>query len=220
MLDVTAIQQTSPNPASTVKGPNQALGQDQFLALLIAQLKNQDPLNPVDNGEFIAQLAQFSQLEQTQKMTTALNTFIERQDISNNNGLVSLIGHPVSALGSSFSLTSDSPAPLSYVLAGDAANVTVQVLNAAGLPIRTLSMPGQTAGPQTVRWDGKDTTGNPQPPGPYSFTVSATDRNGGAVTSTTLAKGVVTGLRFDNGSPMVVLDTGQVIPPSLILAVQ
>jgi flagellar basal-body rod modification protein FlgD len=219
MLDVTAIQQTSPNPASTVKGPNQALGQDQFLALLIAQLKNQDPLNPVDNGQFIAQLAQFSQLEQAKQMTTALNTFIQRQDISNNNGLVSLIGHPVSALGSSFSLTPGSPVPLSYVLAGDAANVTIQVLNAAGVPVRTLSVPGQTAGTQTVSWDGKDTTGNMQPPGQYSFTVSATDRNGGAVTPTTLAKGVVTGLRFDNGSPMVVLDTGQVIPPSLILAV-
>jgi len=62
MLDVTSIQQTTPNPASTVQGPNQTLGQDQFLALLIAQLKNQDPLSPVDNTQFIAQLAQFSQL--------------------------------------------------------------------------------------------------------------------------------------------------------------
>jgi flagellar basal-body rod modification protein FlgD len=219
MLDVTSIQQTTPNPASTVKDPNQALGQDQFLALLIAQLKNQDPLNPVDNGQFIAQLAQFSQLQETQQMATALNTFIQRQDISNNNGLVSLIGHPVSALGSSFSLTSDSPVPLSYTLAGDAANVTIQVLNAAGVPVRTLSAPGQSAGSQTVRWDGKDNSGNAQPLGPYSFTVSATDRNGGAVTSTPLASGVVTGLRFDNGSPMVVLDTGQVISPSQILAV-
>jgi flagellar basal-body rod modification protein FlgD len=220
MVDVTSIQQTSPNPASTVKGPNQTLGQDQFLALLIAQLKNQDPLNPVDSAEFIAQLAQFSQLEQAKQMTTALNTFIQRQDIANNNGLVSLIGHPVSALGSSFSLIPDSPVPLSYILAGDAANVTIQVLNAAGVPVRTVSAPGQTAGPQTLRWDGKDTTGNMQPSGPYSFTVSATDRNGDAVTSTTLANGVVTGLRFDNGSPMVVLDTGQVIPPSQILAVK
>jgi hypothetical protein len=125
MVDVTSIQQTSPNPASTVKGPNQTLGQDQFLALLIAQLKNQDPLNPVDSAEFIAQLAQFSQLEQAKQMTTALNTFIQRQDIANNNGLVSLIGHPVSALGSSFSLIPDSPVPLSYILAGDAANVTI-----------------------------------------------------------------------------------------------
>jgi flagellar basal-body rod modification protein FlgD len=219
MVDVTAIQQTTPNPAATVKGPNQTLGQDQFLALLIAQLKNQDPLNPVDNTEFIAQLAQFSQLEQAKQMTTALNTFIQRQDIANNNGLVSLIGHPVSALGSSFSLTPNSEVPLSYILAGDAANVTIQVLNAADVPVRTLSTPGQTSGPQTVRWDGKDNSGNALPPGPYSFTVSATDRNGGAVASTTLAKGVVTGLRFDNGSPMVVLDTGQVIPPSLIQAV-
>jgi flagellar basal-body rod modification protein FlgD len=219
MLDVTSIQQTTPNPASTVKDPNQALGQDQFLALLIAQLKNQDPLNPVDNGQFIAQLAQFSQLQETQQMATALNTFIQRQDISNNNGLVSLIGHSVSALGSSFSLTSDSPVPLSYTLAGNAANVTIQVLNAAGVPVRTLSAPGQSVGSQTVRWDGKDNSGNAQPPGQYSFTVSATDRNGGAVTSTTLANGVVTGLRFDNGNPMVQLDTGQVIPPSLILAV-
>jgi flagellar basal-body rod modification protein FlgD len=92
MTDVTAIQQSTAQAQTTVKGPNQTLGQDQFLNLLVAQLKNQDPLKPVDNGEFIAQLAQFSQLEQTKQMTTALNKFIERQDAANTQNLVALFG--------------------------------------------------------------------------------------------------------------------------------
>jgi len=97
MVDVTALQQTDSTQAATVKGPNQTLGQDQFLTLLIAQLKHQDPLNPADNAQFIAQLAQFSQLEQTKQMSSALNQFVSQQTVAQSSSLVGLVGRTVMA---------------------------------------------------------------------------------------------------------------------------
>lgn len=220
MVDVTSIQQTDPKGAAQLKGPDQTLGQDQFLNLLIAQLKHQDPLNPVDNAQFIAQLAQFSQLEQTKQMSTALNAFISQQGIANNNGMVGLIGRQISAAGASTQLGGTGSAPLSYKLAGDAATVTVGITNTAGLPVRTLQLTNQSAGSQTVTWDGRDSAGNALPPGRYSFTVNAADGKGTPVSATTFLTGMVSGLTFENGSPLVVLSTGDSVSPSQILQVR
>lgn len=220
MVDVTSIQQTIPQEETTVKGPNQTLGQDQFLNLLVAQLKNQDPLNPVDNGEFIAQLAQFSQLEQTKQMTTALKAFIERQDAANTQSLVALFGRQVSAAGSTVVLTPGKPTPLSYRLAGDASSVVVQISDAAGLPVRTLPAGSQIAGAQTVTWDGRNDHGNPLPQGQYSFAVAATAGADRPVAATTLQTGMVTGLNFEGGAPKLMLNTGQAIAPAQILEVR
>lgn len=220
MVDVTAIQQSPSQAQTTVKGPNQTLGQDQFLNLLVAQLKNQDPLKPVDNGEFIAQLAQFSQLEQTKQMTTALNKFIERQDAANTQNLVALFGRQVSAAGSTAVLASGKPTTLSYRLGGDASSVVVQVSDAAGIPVRTMSVGSQGAGAQTVTWDGRGDRGNLLPEGRYSFAVVATAGPDRPVAATTLQTGTVTGLNFDGGSPTLMLNTGQTIAPNQILEVR
>ena len=219
MLETSSIQATS-GQAATIKGPNQTLGQDEFLNLLIAQLKNQDPLNPVDNAQFIAQLAQFSQLEQAKQMTTALNTFIQRQDSANATGLVSLIGREVTAMGSSVSLVSGSPVSLSYLLGGNAANVTLQIKNASGATVRTLPFANQVTGTQSVRWDGKDQFGNGLPTGSYSFAVTAAAADGNPVSADAVASGIVTGVRYDQSGPVVVLDSGQSVAPGQILSVR
>jgi flagellar basal-body rod modification protein FlgD len=219
MLETSSIQATS-GQAATIKGPDQTLGQDQFLNLLIAQLKNQDPLNPVDNAQFMAQLAQFSQLEQTKQMTASLNTFIQRQDSANATGLVSFLGREVTAMGSSVSLVSGTPASVSYLLGGNAANVTLQIKNASGVSVRTLTFGNQAAGPQSVRWDGKDQFGNPLPTGSYSFAVTAATADGKPVSADTVASGIVTGDRYDQSGPMVVFDSGQSVAPGQILSVR
>lgn len=220
MIDVTSVQQTNPTTAATVKGPNQALDQDQFLKLLLAQLKHQDPLNPVDNTQFIAQLAQFSQLEQTKQMSSALSKFVTQQNVSNNSSLVGLVGRRVSAAGSSVVLTPGTPAPLSYSLAGEAASVIVQVASASGVPVRAFDLKGQPAGPQTIAWDGKDQNGNTLPAGTYAFTVKATTGKDIPVAATTLQIGQVTAVTFADGIPKIVLNNGQSVAPSQILEVR
>ena len=220
MIDVTSVQQTNPTTAATVKGPNQTLDQDQFLKLLLAQLKHQDPLNPVDNTQFIAQLAQFSQLEQTKQMSSALNKFVTQQNVANNSSLVGLVGRRVSALGSSIALSSGTAAPLSYSLAGEASAVTVQVATATGIPVRTFQLTGQPAGTQTIMWDGKDQSGNQLPTGAYAFTVNATVGKDQPVSATTLQTGQVTAVTFADGTPKIVLSSGQAVTPSQILEVR
>jgi flagellar basal-body rod modification protein FlgD len=218
MLETSSIQAAS-GQATTIKGPDQTLGQDQFLNLLIAQLKNQDPLNPIDNAEFMAQLAQFSQLEQTKQMASSLNAFIDRQDTANATSLVTLLGKHVTALGSEVSLTSGTPVPLSFTLGGSASTATLQILNSAGVPVRTFAGTN-VAGPQNIMWDGKNDAGTTLPNGNYTFSVNAKGPDGAAVSATTQITGVVTSIRYDGKNPVLVFEGGQTVSQSAILNVK
>src|SRR5439155_9427535 len=187
MLDTSAIQALAPGSSSqtaVAAAPKQTLGQDQFMNLLIAQLKNQDPLNPVDNSQLMAQLAQFSQLQETQQMAQSLNKFIAQQNTANATNLVTLLGKHVTTNGSTFSLTSGTPAPISYTLAANASTATVQILNAAGVPVGRWAGTNQPDGPHNPPWGGKDSSGNTLPTGTYSFPVSAKRANDAAASTT------------------------------------
>ncbi len=222
MLDTSSIQavsQGSSKPTTVASAPKDTLGQDQFMNLLIAQLKNQDPLNPVDNSQLMSQLAQFSQLQETQQMAKSLNQFIAQQNTANATNLVTLLGKHVTTNGSTFSLTSGTPAPISYTLAANASTATVQILNAAGVPVATWTGTNQSAGPQNLTWDGKDSSGNTLPTGTYSFTVSAKGANGAAVSTTTQTTGIVRSINYDGNGPILVFDAGQTALPTAIVNV-
>ena|SRR5438105_702445 len=222
MLDTSSLQAvsaTSSSPAAVATAPKQTLGQDQFMNLLIAQLKNQDPLNPVDNSQLMAQLAQFSQLQETQQMAKSLNTFIAQQNTANATNFVTLLGKHVTTNGSTFSLKSGTPAPISYTLAANASTATVQFLNASGVPVATWTGTNQTAGSKNLTWDGRDSSGNALPTGTYSFTVSAKAANGAAVSTTTQTTDIVRSINYDGNGPVLVFDAGQTALPSAIVNV-
>jgi flagellar basal-body rod modification protein FlgD len=222
MVDTSSINAVSSipsNPTTVAAAPNQTLGQDQFMKLLVAQLQNQDPLNPVDNSQLMAQLAQFSQLQETQQMAQSLNQFIAQQNTANATNLVTLLGKHVTTNGSTFSLTSGTPAPISYTLAANASTATVQILNASGAPVATWTGTNQTAGAQNLTWNGTDNSGNTLPTGTYSFTVTAKGSNGAAVTATTQTTGVVRSINYDGNGPVLVFDSGQTALPSAIVNV-
>jgi len=222
MLDTSSIQALAPGSSSqtaVAAAPKQTLGQDQFMNLLIAQLKNQDPLNPVDNSQLMAQLAQFSQLQETQQMAQSLNKFIAQQNTANATNLVTLLGKHVTTNGSSFALTSGTPTPISYTLAANASTATVQILNASGAPVATWTGTNQTAGAQNLLWDGRDGSGNTLPTGLYSFSVSAKGSNGTAVPVTTQTTGIVRSINYDGNGPVLVFDAGQTALPTAIVNV-
>jgi flagellar basal-body rod modification protein FlgD len=219
MVDISSIVAAS-GTTTTVKAPEQTLGQDQFLNLLVAQLKNQNPLDPVDNSQMMAQLAQFSQLEQTKQLATAMTTFIKQQGAANATSLTALLGKHVTAQGSSVSLTSGTPVPLAFNLEAKASTVNVQVLNESGIPVRTWKGADQPAGTQNTTWDGKDDLGKSLPTGLYSFTVTAKGADGAAVAASTQMTGVVTSIRYDATGPVLIFDGGQVVLPSTIVNVQ
>jgi flagellar basal-body rod modification protein FlgD len=225
MADVTGVSanQTSPLAAAASAAvptlpASQQLGQNDFLNLLVTQLKNQDPLKPVDNQEFVAQLAQFSQLQQSTQQVGLLQQLITAQADTQQYSLLPMIGHQVSVSGSLIQLGS-GPTTLSYSLADQAASVSVTIVNANNQAVRALNLGAQSAGTQQVQWDGEDQNGTPLNPGTYRYAVTAVDQNGNAVAVATTSRVTVTGIQPNAGKAPSLLAGDQVVDPNAIIAI-
>jgi flagellar basal-body rod modification protein FlgD len=188
----------------------QSLGRDEFLRLLTAQLAHQDPLQPVTNEAFIAQLAQFSALEEMQNMRGVMEVS-QLLDQSMNNFLAAgLVGREVRAAGNTVSLDGSSPAEF-YAGLGQPARVTAVIFGEDGSVVRRLEMGKLPAGQNRVVWDGKNDAGQSLPPGRYTVALSAVDDEGLAAPVSVGTLGTVTALRFRDGRAYVVVD-GREIP--------
>lgn len=193
----------STSSASLTGAATKAMGKEDFLKLLMAQLAHQDPLNPMENAEFVAQLAQFSSLEQLMGVNQNLGLIQVGQVGMTNGQVASLIGKEVEANGSNLTLTQQGPAGISFDLGGVAQSVEVRIRDAQGNVIRTLNLGERTPGLNTVTWDGRDSMGNLVQPGSYSVEVQAKDATGGEVAASTRIKGVVTGVTYQGGVPQL-----------------
>lgn len=218
-MEVQPINTTA-TPATT--GQATAPGQitrDAFLKLLIVQLQHQDPLNPLDNQEFVSQLTAFNSLDQLIGLNEKMEGFQSQQLLLSQMGAVSLIGKQVVAGGNEVQLQNGAEATLHYQLAADADQVTVQIQDASGRLVRTLQAGGQKLGERSVLWDGKDGLGQSLPSGLYTFEVNAVDGNGRRVEAIGRTRGVVTGVNLAGGE--AVLEIGGVqVPMSAVISVQ
>lgn len=226
MADVTGVstgQQSSLAAATTATVPtlpaNQQLGETDFLNLLVTQLKNQDPLQPVDNQQFVAQLAQFSQLQQSTQQVTLLQQLITAQTANEQYSLLPLIGRQVDVAGSLIQLNS-GPVTFNYSLAANASSVSVTIMNASNQAVRVLNLGAQSAGTQQVQWDGLDQNGIQVQPGTYRYAVSAVDNSGNTVAATTSSLITVSGIQPNAGQAPSLLAGDQVVDPSTILAIR
>jgi len=193
---------TPVNPPTTADATgSSALGKDDFMKLLLAQLANQDPTAPQDDQAFVAQLAQFAQLEASQGTNSRLDTLVSAQAASQSTQAVSFIGMSVVYNASAMNLEAGLSASSQATLTSGASAVNVSVLDSTGKVVRTIKMGPQIAGQIPVVWDGNDDGGNRQPPGAYSLNVSATDSAGKAVGVSLQGNGVITGVDFDRGVP-------------------
>jgi flagellar basal-body rod modification protein FlgD len=195
MSDASTVQATgSATTATTTSSVKSALGKDDFLKMMIAQLKHQDPLNPMDGTAFTAQLAQFSSLEQLQNINTQMTSFTQQQQALGNSQAVSFIGKQVLAKGNTVSVDGN-PVTLGYNLAGDAASGQIQVYDPNGLLVDTLSIKNQKQGLNSVKWNCPSSA-----KGIYTFAVSALDKSGKAVSASTMTQGTVTGVNFHDSA--------------------
>ncbi len=186
-----AVVSSSAGSSSSPKAAAKTLGKDDFLKMLLAQLKNQDPLKPLDGTEFAVQLAQFSSLEQLNNMNSELKNLGLYQMTQGNAQAVSLIGKEITAAqGGTFRVEGTS-ANLSYRLSQDARKVTVKIYDLNGKLVDTIESADQKAGLQTLQWNagrfGK---------GDYTYEVSALDAAGNAVSADTMMTGTVTAVQF------------------------
>jgi flagellar basal-body rod modification protein FlgD len=212
------LSSASNTAATAAAGASQpTLGKDDFLKLLMAQLQNQDPLQPTDGTQFVTQLAQFNQVEQSVNQSSALGTIATQlQGLSNANAS-NLVGKTVTVQGGGMNWDGTFAATANVTLAGPAAQVTVSIKDSQGNVVRTMKLGAEAAGP--ITWNGADNSGQPTPAGSYSVGVAATDANGQSVNVSQSVTGVVTKVSFDQGYPALTLNSGAVAPVSQLVSV-
>ncbi|WP_192981830.1 flagellar hook assembly protein FlgD [Pseudomonas sp. EggHat1] len=150
------------------------LGKNEFLNLLVAQLNNQNPLEPQGNGEFIAQLAQFSQVEGIEKLNTSMGSMLSSFQSSQALQASSLVGRKVIVPSEKAVVDTSESFKASTVLPVSSSNVYVNVYDNSGALVTRVNLGEQEAGNVSFIWDGKDSDGNVAPPGTYKFEAQAT----------------------------------------------
>ncbi len=217
------VPPASPTPqAGASPSVNQALSGfgknfDSFLQLLTAQLKNQDPLAPLNATEFTTQLVQFTSVEQAIRQNQNLESLIALQKSTQVATAVSYIGKTVEASGNEIILR-DGQGTFSYTLPTTAASASVTITDAQGRLVRT--GPGLTAaGTHSFVWDGRDNDNRPMPNGTYTVRVSAQDGAGQPLTVSTNIVGTVTDVALLDDIVMLTI-AGRQIPVSRVLSVR
>ncbi|MCQ2029619.1 flagellar hook assembly protein FlgD [Stutzerimonas zhaodongensis] len=153
---------------------NNNLGKNEFLQLLVTQLNNQNPLEPQENGEFIAQLAQFSTVEGVEKLNSSVSTMLSGYQSSQALQASSLVGRKVIVPTDKAVVDTSETFKASLVLPTTSSNVAVNVYDSAGTVVNRINMGQQQAGNVSFMWDGKDSSGKTLPPGTYRFEAQAT----------------------------------------------
>ena len=150
------------------------LGKNEFLELLVTQLNNQNPLEPQENGEFIAQLAQFSTVEGVEKLNSSMETMLSGYQSSQALQASSLVGRKVIVPTDKAVVDTSETFKASIVLPTTSSNVAVNVYDSAGTVVNRINMGQQQAGNVSFMWDGKASSGKTLPPGAYRFEAQAT----------------------------------------------
>ncbi|MGD8922724.1 MAG: flagellar hook assembly protein FlgD [Candidatus Zixiibacteriota bacterium] len=185
-------------------GSLQSLGKDDFLQLLVTKLQYQDPLNPMEDQDFIAQLAQFSSLEQMSNIAEGISTsnqwdYMQMQSI-NNTMASGLIGKEIKATYDGVYVDSDTKPTISYTTDQYAAKIEFHIKDSEGVTIATLESTDVAPGTGSITWDGKDDLGNRVEDGYYEVEAVATDSNGETFSPKLSLVGLVSAITYRDGS--------------------
>ncbi|WP_120993183.1 flagellar hook assembly protein FlgD [Stutzerimonas urumqiensis] len=197
VLDQYAIK----NNTSATSGKSE-LGKDEFLKLLVAQLNNQDPLSPQENGEFIAQMAQFSTVEGIGNLNTSMEEILSSSQSTQALQASSLVGRKVIATTDKSVVDTTQTMKGSVNLTSSTSNLAVNVYNASGEKVGRVELGQQSAGQVSFMWDGKDASGNVLPPGTYKFEAQASVDGTNIAMSTNLPANVDSVTLGQNGGEM------------------
>lgn len=180
---------------------------NSFLTLLVAQLKNQDPTNPMQNNELTSQLAQINTVQGIEKLNTTLGSISGQINSNQSLQATALIGHGVMVPGNNILVGSKdgkvSTTPFGVELERAADQVTATITNASGQVVRTIEIGGLTAGVHAFTWDGSLDDGTTAPDGAYKVAVNAKG-NGEQLVARSLHFGLVNGvIRDGNGAKLI-----------------
>ncbi|TKD51158.1 flagellar hook assembly protein FlgD [Sphingomonas baiyangensis] len=199
------VNRTATNTAEmTTRAAQQTLNQTDFLQLMTAQLKNQDPFEPVDNTQMVAQMAQFSSLAGITEMSSTLKAIADRLGAPDMNQALGWVGRTVLTEGDVAFARASGGIEGGVVLDAAATDVSVTITSAEGAVLKTIALGPQTAGTASFDWDGTTDAGEAAGNGP--FRVAVTARNAGeAVAARPLVWAPVTAVALEGGEPVLTL---------------
>jgi flagellar basal-body rod modification protein FlgD len=202
---------TLTSTTSTAASDKQTLSSnyEMFMALLVTQMQNQDPLNPTDTATFTQQLVQYSQVEQQIKTNNYLEDLKALSTTQNATNLVSYIGKTVEVDGTTSQFDGTTGATWNFSASARSSDATVTIKNADGDTVYSTSA-SLTKGDNTFTWDGRTSSGGTAAAGTYSISVTGTDASGNDVDITTDVSGVVTSVDFSGTTPLLTVD-GQTV---------
>jgi flagellar basal-body rod modification protein FlgD len=202
---------TVANPSATDSASAQASLSNNFstfLTLLTSQLKNQDPLSPMDSTQFTQQLVAFSQVEQQIKTNQNLEGLSSQFQAASASAALSYLGKSA-VIKSDTTYLTNGQANWGYQLPSTADTVKIEVRDASNRTVATFD--GETAaGSHVFNWDGKDANGNAMPDGDYHIAVTAKDANGNDITPDLTVSAIIRGVDFSGSSPKVITDAGSI----------
>jgi flagellar basal-body rod modification protein FlgD len=187
------IRQASSEPGSS------DLGKQDFLQLLVTQLRNQDPVNPMEGAEFASQLAQFNSVEQLVNVNSGLEKLAQQQEAM-SNGLVNtmastLTGKQVKVHTNQLALGESGKADIQFKLDGNASDTEVVIRDQDGTVVRTENLSNLGKGDHSWQWDGRTESGKKAPEGEYTVEINAKDGDA-KVKSTSFVRGEISRIRF------------------------
>ena len=192
---------------------------ETFLNLLTTQLKNQDPLSPVDSNQFTAQLTQMAGVEQQLLTNDLLKSLVSGQGSGGLASAATYIGKDATAAWAATKFTGGE-AKWSYELADNASSATLQVLDGTGKVVWQGDAPDKTSGIHDFKWDGKASDGTDgQEGGVYTLKVVAKDSAGGALDAQVLTRGRITGVEMFEGVPYLTVGNA-ILPLSSVIALE
>ena len=194
----TGTSSTSSSSSSSTTG-TETMGKDTFLQLLVTQMKNQNPLDPQDNSEFVAQLAQFSSVEGINNLNDTVSGLATNYTSSQALQASALVGHSVLAQTSSTTVNTSTGLTGQFDLASASTDATVKVYDASGNLVKNIDLGSQAAGTVSFNWDGTSNDGTVLPSGTYKFVASAAV-DGSEVAQTTYLPSTVTSVTVGSTS--------------------
>jgi len=201
---------SSTSSISTALSSANTLDESDFLNMLITELQNQDPTNPVDSTQLASQLAQFSQVSELQDMDTDIKNSssanLALTQSVNNTMAATLIGKEIKANSNTITYDGTTQPTIGMTLSSSAADVKVTIEDSNGDVIRKIDAGPEPSGDSTITWNGKDDSGNALQAGNYTFSISATDSSGNTVSSAYFTLGTVTGVKYTSSGTYLIVN--------------
>ncbi len=219
LLDTMNGTSSANSSSSGTSGTSASDLQSTFLQLLVAQLQNQDPTDPMDSSQMTSQLAQINTVSGIAQLNTSLSSLSTQLSAGQNAQAALLIGSTVLAAGSSATVSSGTAPQLGVQLGAAASDVKLTITNSAGQVVNTLDLGPQSAGTIPVTWNGKDASGNTVADGTYTISAAATVNGSSASAQALVASQVQGVIQQSDGTAGLSLANGKTVALSSVAGI-